>query len=110
MKTQILSRYLHAGNLRALGANPCKTLQKRSFTATGFNSISESQSWINSSSEHTIWSWSAQKKVEPISMARAEGIYFWDAEGKRYTDLNSQLMCMNIGHGHPKVIQGKSTE
>jgi taurine--2-oxoglutarate transaminase len=52
-----------------------------------------------------MWSWSAQKAVSPIPMVRAEGIYFWDANGKRYTDLNSQLMCSNIGHGHPKVIQ-----
>ena len=31
--------------------------------------------------------------------------YFWTPEGKRYLDFNSQLMCMNIGHGHPKVIE-----
>ena len=30
---------------------------------------------------------------------------FWDEHGKRYTDMNSQLMCSNIGHQHPKVIQ-----
>lgn len=38
-------------------------------------------------------------------MARAEGIYFYDDKGKRYTDFNSQLMCTNIGHQHPKLIQ-----
>ena len=38
-------------------------------------------------------------------MARAEGIHFWDSNEKRYTDINSQLMCTNIGHQHPKVIQ-----
>ncbi len=31
--------------------------------------------------------------------------YFWDAEGKRYLDFSSQLMNLNIGHQHPKVIQ-----
>jgi len=55
--------------------------------------------------QYTMWSWSAQKAVDPIVMSRAEGIYFWDGDGKRYTDVNSQLMCSNIGHGHPKVIQ-----
>lgn len=39
-------------------------------------------------------------------MSKAKGIYFWDGEGKRYTDFNSQLMCTNIGHQHPKVVQG----
>lgn len=60
---------------------------------------------VRLSLEHTLFSWSAQGSVSPISMVRGEGIYFWDANGKRYTDLNSQLMCVNIGHGHPKVIE-----
>jgi len=38
-------------------------------------------------------------------MISAEGIYFTDNEGKRYIDFNSQLMCSNIGHQHPKVLQ-----
>ncbi|HET7088837.1 MAG TPA: aminotransferase class III-fold pyridoxal phosphate-dependent enzyme, partial [Anaerolineae bacterium] len=33
------------------------------------------------------------------------GIYFWDADGKRYVDFNSQLMCVNIGHGDRRVIE-----
>jgi len=54
--------------------------------------------------EYTMFSWSAQKTVDPIVMARAEGVYFWDETGKRYLDLNSQLMCSNIGHQHPRVL------
>ena len=38
-------------------------------------------------------------------MAGAKGVYFWTPEGKRYLDFNSQLMCANIGHGDPKVIE-----
>jgi taurine--2-oxoglutarate transaminase len=38
-------------------------------------------------------------------MARGKGVYFWDANGKRYFDLNSQLMCVNIGHGDERVIK-----
>lgn len=53
---------------------------------------------VQSCKEHTMFSWSAQKAIDPIVMSRAEGIYFWDDKGKRYTDLNSQLMCSNIGH------------
>jgi taurine--2-oxoglutarate transaminase len=54
--------------------------------------------------EHSFFSWSAQDAVNPIPMAKAKGVYFWDASGKRYFDLNSQLMCVNIGHGDPRVI------
>ena len=56
------------------------------------------------SKRHTFFSWSAQGAVDPIPMVRGEGIYFWDAEGRRYTDMNSQLMCVNIGHGDRRVI------
>jgi taurine---2-oxoglutarate transaminase len=54
---------------------------------------------------HTIFEWSAQSKVDPIPVARAEGVYFWTPEGKRYIDFNSQLMCVNVGHAHPKVVK-----
>ena len=57
------------------------------------------------SKKHTFYSWSAQGAVNPIPMERAEGVYFWDANGKRYLDLNSQLMCVNIGHGDKRVIE-----
>ena len=54
--------------------------------------------------EHTFWTWSAQGKVNPIPVKRAEGVYFWDTEGKRYLDFNSMTMCVNIGHGNRRVI------
>lgn len=57
------------------------------------------------SRKHTFYSWSAQNAVNPIPMVRAKGVYFWDANGKRYVDFNSQLMCMNIGHGDERVIE-----
>jgi len=55
--------------------------------------------------QHSFFSWSAQGAVIPIAMARGKGVYFWDTDGKRYFDLNSQLMCVNIGHGDERVIQ-----
>ena len=57
------------------------------------------------SRKHTIYEWSAQSKVDPIPVARAKGIYFWTPEGKRFIDFNSQLMCVNIGHGDERVIR-----
>ncbi len=54
--------------------------------------------------EHTFWTWSAQGKVAPIPVKRAKGVYFWDVDDKRYLDLNSTIMCVNIGHGDERVI------
>jgi taurine--2-oxoglutarate transaminase len=54
---------------------------------------------------HTLYEWSAQSSVDPIPVARAEGVYFWTPEGKRFLDFNSQLMCVNIGHADPRVVQ-----
>ncbi|MDD5467649.1 MAG: aminotransferase class III-fold pyridoxal phosphate-dependent enzyme [Anaerolineales bacterium] len=54
--------------------------------------------------EHSFWTWSAQGKVTPIPVTRAKGVYFWDADGKRYLDFNSMTMCVNIGHGDERVI------
>lgn len=39
-----------------------------------------------------------------ISIERAEGIYLYSPEGKRYTDLISGIGVSNIGHRHPKVV------
>jgi taurine--2-oxoglutarate transaminase len=57
------------------------------------------------SKEYTFFSWSVQSEVNPIPIDHAEGVYFWDTNGKRYIDFSSQLMNLNIGHQHPKVIE-----
>ncbi len=54
--------------------------------------------------KHSLFSWSATGKVDPIPVARAEGIYLYSPDGKRWIDFNSQLMSVNIGHGHKHVI------
>ena len=55
--------------------------------------------------KHNFWTWSAQKKVRPIPIKSAKGVYFWDVNGKRYLDFNSMVMCVNIGHGDERVIE-----
>src|SRR6186997_3409165 len=62
------------------------------------------QTIVDLTKKHTLFEWSAQGSVDPIPVAGAKGCYFWTPEGKRFLDFNSQLMCTNIGHGHPKVI------
>jgi len=60
---------------------------------------------IAASKAHTLASWTAQQDWKPNSMVRGEGIYFWDGDGKRYIDWSSQLINVNVGHGHPHVIK-----
>lgn len=55
--------------------------------------------------QHTLFEWSAQSHVNPIPVAGAKGSWFWTPEGKRFLDFNSQLMCVNIGHGDERVIR-----
>lgn len=55
--------------------------------------------------QHSLFSWSATAKVDPLPIERAEGLYLYGPEGQKWLDFNSQLMSVNIGHGHPKVIQ-----
>jgi taurine--2-oxoglutarate transaminase len=63
------------------------------------------QEMVALSKQHSLYEWSAQANVDPIPVAKAKGIYFWTPEGKRFIDFNSQLMCVNIGHGDPRVIK-----
>ena len=53
---------------------------------------------------YNLQSWSAQKGLDPIPVEKAEGIYFWDTEGNRYTDMSSQLVNLNVGHGNRQII------
>jgi taurine---2-oxoglutarate transaminase len=53
--------------------------------------------------DYTLFSWSAQAGLNPINAERAEGVYVYDQDGKRYIDFSSQLMNVNIGHGNKKV-------
>jgi taurine--2-oxoglutarate transaminase len=57
------------------------------------------------SKEHVFWTWSAQARVDPIPVARAEGVHFWDTAGKRYLDFNSMTMCVNVGHGEARIVK-----
>src|SRR5262247_269940 len=63
------------------------------------------QTIVDLTKKHTLFEWSAQGAVDPIPVAGAKGCWFWTPEGKRFLDFNSQLMCVNIGHGDERVIR-----
>lgn len=58
----------------------------------------------NDDLNYNLHSWSAQKELDPMVITKAEGIYFWNSEGKRFFDMSSQLVNVNIGYGNRKVI------
>ncbi len=60
---------------------------------------------VDLNKQYTFFSWSVQSQVRPIPVERAEGVYFWDADGKRYLDFASQLVNTNIGHQNPRVVR-----
>lgn len=43
-------------------------------------------------------------KPLPVVLAKAEGVWVWDPEGKRYMDMLSAYSALNHGHRHPRII------
>ena len=41
----------------------------------------------------------------PISIARGEGVWVWDEEGRRYLDLTAGWGVTSIGHAHPVIVR-----
>jgi taurine--2-oxoglutarate transaminase len=87
---------------------PITNHQKAKMTIPELTEITEElspQEIVDFNKEYTFFSWSAQGKLNPIPVTHAEGVYFWDVNGKRYLDMVSQLANSNLGHQHPKVVK-----
>ena len=64
---------------------------------------SKTQAWLDDRA-HVFHSWSIQGALNPVDIVGAEGCYMWDSSGKKYLDFSSQLVNVNIGHQHPKLV------
>ena len=53
---------------------------------------------------HVLYPWSAHAALDPLVVAGARGAHFWDEDGRRWLDFSSQLVNVNVGHGHPRLI------
>lgn len=53
---------------------------------------------------HVLHPWSSHGTLEPIVVAGSEGACFWDESGRRWLDFSSQLVNVNVGHQHPKLV------
>lgn len=66
---------------------------------------SQSEAIIQNNLDHTLFSWSKQKGIDPIAVKYGKGIYLYDYEDKRYIDFSSGLMNVNIGHGDQRITE-----
>jgi taurine--2-oxoglutarate transaminase len=53
---------------------------------------------------HVLHSWSAHAALQPMVVTGAEGAWFFDEDGRRWLDFSSQLVNVNVGHQHPKLV------
>ncbi len=53
---------------------------------------------------HVLHSWSSHGQLDPVVVAGAAGSYFHDEDGRRWLDFSSQLVNVNVGHQHPKLV------
>jgi taurine---2-oxoglutarate transaminase len=53
---------------------------------------------------YNMQSWSKQGKLNPLVVEKSDNIYYWDSEGNRYTDMSSQLVNLNLGHGNREIV------
>ena len=53
--------------------------------------------------QYVLQSWSKQKNLKPVPIEKAEGIYLYDYDGKRYADMSSQQVNMNLGYGNEEI-------
>lgn len=54
---------------------------------------------------YNLQSWSKQRGINPTPIEKADGIYMWDYDGKRYSDMSSQLVNLNVGHNCRPIIE-----
>src|SRR5437879_2684392 len=107
------SRLDGRGRLGIASPVDCRQLQVRGedraggrpMTGQGETTGMSGEEMVALAKRYTLFDWQAQSAANPIPVERAEGVYFWTPEGKRYLDFNSQLMGVNIGHGDRRVVE-----
>src|SRR4051794_10745036 len=61
---------------------------------------------LDSPRRNLLLPWTVQEREDPVlEFDRAEGVYFFDRNGRRYLDFLSQVFHCNLGHGNRRVIE-----
>src|ERR1051326_5809155 len=47
----------------------------------------------------------AEWSKQPLIMARADGVHYWDVNGKRYLDALSGIYVVSVGHNNKRVLK-----
>ncbi|WP_223115461.1 aspartate aminotransferase family protein [Luteimonas suaedae] len=53
---------------------------------------------------HVLHPWTAHAAFDPVVVAGAQGAHFWSEDGRRWLDFSSQLVNLNVGHQHPRLV------
>ncbi len=68
--------------------------------------MTQPEEMVKNLTAHTFGTWNRQNAWKtPMLITDAEGIYFYNDKGKRYIDFSSQLICSNLGHKNPVIIE-----
>lgn len=62
------------------------------------------QEIYEASKKYTLFTWAPQGGYDPIVVDKVDGVHFWDMDGTRYTDLSSQLVCVNTGFNQKEIM------
>ena len=65
----------------------------------------DSRKVVQENRDYTMFSWSVQGASNPVHMKRGQGVWFWDGDDNRWLDFSSQLINLNVGHQHPKMLE-----
>ena len=63
----------------------------------------DAQEVKETSLKYNLHSWSTQGKLNPAVVEKAEGIYYYTADGKKMADMSSQLVNLNVGYGNKDI-------
>ena len=66
---------------------------------------SNSKKVVQENRDYTLFSWSVQETSNPIHLKRGEGVWFWDGDDHRWLDFSSQLINLNVGHQHKRLLE-----
>ena len=79
-------------------------IQTEQIATAAATSAAEKSAAYRNDRAHVVHSWSAQASLDPVVVAGGSGSRFWDESGRTWLDFSSQLVNVNLGHQHPKLI------
>mgnify|MGYP001114405622 FL=1 len=90
--------------------SPCVCSQPQA-RAAALASVADNSLWTSAkvkeqTAKHSLFTWGASAPMNDaaIAISHGEGVYFFDMNGKRYLDFNSQAMCTHFGHSTPQSV------